>query len=44
MGPAYTFDDGINKRTGMLTLFRKPGSDWKIVLIHGSINAFAIPH
>jgi len=26
------------------TLFRKSGNDWKIVLIHGSINAFAIPH
>ena len=42
---AYTIDDGINKRTGMnTTLFRKSGNDWKIVLIHGSINAFAIPH
>src|SRR5499427_8072463 len=42
---AYTIDDGVNKRTGMnSTLFRKSGSDWKIVLIHGSINAFAIPH
>ena len=42
---AYTIDDGINKRTGMnSTLFRKSGNDWKIVLIHGSINAFAIPH
>jgi ketosteroid isomerase-like protein len=42
---AYTIDDGVNKRVGMnTTLFRKSGSDWKIVLIHGSINAFAIPH
>jgi ketosteroid isomerase-like protein len=42
---AYTIDDGVNKRTGMnSTLFRKFGNDWKIVLIHGSINAFAIPH
>jgi ketosteroid isomerase-like protein len=42
---AYTIDDGVNKRTGMnSTLFRKSGSDWKIVLIHGSINASAIPH
>jgi ketosteroid isomerase-like protein len=42
---AYTIDDGVNKRTGMnSTLFRKSGNDWKIVLIHGSINAFAIPH
>jgi ketosteroid isomerase-like protein len=42
---AYTIDDGVNKRTGMnSTLFRKSGSDLKIVLIHGSINAFAIPH
>ena len=42
---AYTIDDGINKRTGMTSiLFRKSGNDWKTVLIHGSINAFAIPH
>jgi ketosteroid isomerase-like protein len=42
---AYTIDDGVNKRTGMnTTVFRKYGSDWKIVLIHGSINAYAIPH
>jgi ketosteroid isomerase-like protein len=42
---AYTIDDGVNKRTGMnSTLFRKSGNDWKIVLIHGSINAPAIPH
>jgi len=26
------------------TLFRKVGNDWKIVLIHGAINAFALPH
>ena len=42
---AYTIDDGINQRKGMnTTLFRKVGGDWKIVLIHGSINAPAIPH
>jgi len=42
---AYTIDDGVNKRTGMnTTVFRKYGNDWKIVLIHGSINAYAIPH
>ena len=42
---AYTIDDGVNKRTGMnSTLFRKSGYDWKIVLIHGAINAPAIPH
>ena len=42
---AYTIDDGVNKRIGMnTTLFRKSGNDWKIVLIHGSINAFAVPH
>jgi len=42
---AYTIDDGVNKRTGMnSTLFRKSGNDWKIVLIHGSINAPAVPH
>ena len=42
---AYTIDDGVNKRIGMnTTLFRKSGNDWKIVLIHGSINAPAIPH
>jgi ketosteroid isomerase-like protein len=42
---AYTIDDGVNKRSGMnTTVFRKYGNDWKIVLIHGSINAYAIPH
>ena len=42
---AYTIDDGVNKRIGMnTTLFRKSGNDWKIVLIHGSINAPAVPH
>jgi hypothetical protein len=42
---AYTIDDGVHKRIGMnSTLFRKSGNDWKIVLIHGSINAPAIPH
>ena len=42
---AYTIDDGVDKRTGMnSTLFRKSGNDWKIVLIHGSINAPAVPH
>ena len=42
---AYTIDDGRNKRIGMnTTLFRKSGNDWKIVLIHGSINAPAVPH
>ena len=42
---AYTIDDGVNKRIGMnTTLFRKSANDWKIVLIHGSINAFAVPH
>jgi ketosteroid isomerase-like protein len=42
---AYTIDDGVNKRTGMnSTLFRKAGNEWKIVLIHGAINAPAIPH
>src|SRR2546427_3790340 len=42
---AYTIDDGRNKRIGInTTLFRKSGNDWKIVLIHGSINAPAVPH
>jgi len=42
---AYTVDDGTNQRKGMnTTLFRKIGNDWKIVLIHGAINAFALPH
>jgi hypothetical protein len=26
------------------TLFKKAGNDWKIVLIHGAINAPAVPH
>ena len=42
---AYTIDDGVNQRKGMnTTLFRKVGNDWKIVLIHGAINAPAVPH
>jgi hypothetical protein len=42
---AYTIDDGVNQRKGMnTTLFRKVGNDWRIVLIHGSIDAKAIPH
>jgi ketosteroid isomerase-like protein len=42
---AYTVNDGVNERKGMnTTLFRKIGNDWKIVLIHGAINAFALPH
>ena len=42
---AYTIDDGVNQRKGMnTTLFRKTGDDWKIRLIHGSIDADAIPH
>src|SRR5262244_3532086 len=37
---ASPIDAGINKRTRMnSTLFRKAGNDWKIVLIHGAINA-----
>jgi ketosteroid isomerase-like protein len=42
---AYTIDDGVNQRKGMnTTLFRKVGEDWKIVVMHGSIDAKAIPH
>jgi ketosteroid isomerase-like protein len=42
---AYTIDDGINQRKGMnTTVFKKAGNDWKIVLIHGAINAPAVPH
>jgi ketosteroid isomerase-like protein len=42
---AYTIDDGVNQRKGMnTTLFRKFKDDWKIVLIHGAINAPAVPH
>jgi ketosteroid isomerase-like protein len=42
---AYTIDDGVNQRKGMnTTLFKKAGNDWKIVLIHGAINAPAVPH
>lgn len=42
---AYTIDDGVNQRKGMnTTLFKKVGNDWKIVLIHGSIDAQAVPH
>ena len=42
---AYTIDDGVNQRKGMnTTLFRKVRDDWKIVLIHGAINAPAVPH
>jgi ketosteroid isomerase-like protein len=42
---AYTIDDGVHKRIGMNTsLFKKSGSDWKLVLMHGSINAPAFPH
>ena len=41
----FTIDDGVNQRIGMnTTLFRKVGSDWKIVLMHGAINAPAVPH
>ena len=41
----YTIDDGAHKRIGMSTfLFRKVGADWKVVLMHGSINAPAFPH
>jgi len=42
---AYTVDDGVHKRIGMHTsLFRKFGNDWKVVMMHGSINAPAFPH
>lgn len=42
---AYTIDDGVNQRKGMnTTVFKKAGNDWKIVLIHGAINAQAVPH
>jgi ketosteroid isomerase-like protein len=42
---AYTIDDGVNQRKGMnTTLFRKVGNDWKIVVIHGAINAPAVSH
>ena len=42
---AYTIDDGVNQRKGMnTTLFKKVGNDWKIVLIHGAINAPAVAH
>src|SRR5215831_9607915 len=42
---AFTIDDGVNKRTGMHTaLLRKIGKDWKVVLMHDSINTSALPH
>ena len=42
---AYTIDDGVHKRIGMNTsLFKKSGESWKLVLMHGSINAPAFPH
>ena len=42
---AYTIDDGVHQRKGMnTTLFRKTGDDWEIVLIHGAIDADAVPH
>ena len=42
---AYTIDDGVNQRKGMnTTLFKKTDNDWEIVLIHGSIDADAVPH
>ena len=42
---AFTVDDGVHKRIGMHTsLFRKFGNDWKVVLMHDSINGPAVPH
>src|SRR5437762_14374317 len=42
---AFTIDDGVNKRVGTHTaLLRKIGNDWKIVLMHDSINGPAVPH
>jgi len=42
---AYTIDDGVHKRIGMNTsLFKKSVDSWKLVLMHGSINAPAFPH
>jgi ketosteroid isomerase-like protein len=42
---AFTIDDGINKRIGTHTaLLRKVGKDWKVVLMHDSINTPAVPH
>ena len=42
---AFTVDDGVHKRIGMHTdLLRKFGNDWKVVLMHDSINGPAVPH
>src|SRR5215467_5792194 len=42
---AFTIDDGVNKRVGTHTaLLRKVGNDWKVVLMHDSINGPAVPH
>lgn len=42
---AFTIDDGVNKRVGTHTaLLRKFGGDWKVVLMHDSINGPAVPH
>ena len=42
---AFTIDDGLHKRIGThTTLFRKFGNDWKVVLMHDSINGPAVPH
>ncbi len=42
---AYTVDDGVHQRKGMnTTLFRKTGNEWRIQMIHGAIDADAVPH
>ena len=44
-GFRFSIDDGLHKRIGThTTLFRKFGNDWKVVLMHDSINAPAVPH
>ena len=36
---AYTMDGGPGSRKGLnSTVYRKSGSDWQIVLVHGAIN------
>jgi ketosteroid isomerase-like protein len=42
---AFTIDDGVNKRIGTHTaVLRKVANDWKVILMHDSINGPAVPH
>ena len=41
----YVIDDGVAQRKGTDSIvFKKTGGEWQAALIHGAVNAPAVPH